>query len=64
MEEPLPPDTAMVYEYMDKAGTMGFNGYPMFMSCHIMNKEDARYFHEQYKLVKAQIDSFLTSDKD
>ena len=30
----------IVYEYYDKAGPMGINGYPMFMSLHIMHKDD------------------------
>jgi len=31
---------ALVYEYLDKAGPRGINGYPIFMSCRFLNKED------------------------
>lgn len=30
----------LIYEYYDKAGPMGINGYPMFFSCKFMNMSD------------------------
>ena len=33
-------DLGCIYEHMSKAGPRGINGYPMFMSCHLMHKED------------------------
>lgn len=30
----------MVYEYLDKAGPMAFNGMPMFFSCRLLHRED------------------------
>ena len=29
-----------VIEYMDKAGPRGVNGYPIFMSCQLIHKDD------------------------
>lgn len=33
-------DLANVYEWLDKAGERGINGYPIFMSCHPVCMED------------------------
>ena len=33
-------DVGNVYEWTDKAGERGVNGYPMFLSCKIANRED------------------------
>jgi hypothetical protein len=33
-------DVGIVYEYYDKAGPRGINGYPMFTSCRILHRED------------------------
>ena len=30
----------LLYEYFNKAGTRSANGYPTFLSCHMMNEED------------------------
>lgn len=35
-----PASIGMVYEYMDKAGEMAINGFPMFLSCKFVHKED------------------------
>ena len=34
-------DIGCVWEYLDKAGNRGINGYPMFHSVRFMNKADA-----------------------
>jgi hypothetical protein len=41
MTEPLPEDTAHIYEHLDKAGPMSVNGMPTFVSCRILLKEDS-----------------------
>lgn len=33
-------DVAMLYEWLDKAGERGINGYPMFMSCCVVCHDD------------------------
>lgn len=33
-------DIAMLYEWLDKAGERGINGYPVFMSCGVVCHED------------------------
>jgi hypothetical protein len=42
-------DIGMLYEYNDKAGPRGINGYPMFTSCNIVSKADTKKFLEVYK---------------
>ena len=39
----------MIYEKKSKAGPRFINGYPMFMSCHIVSKSDTKKFLEMYK---------------
>jgi hypothetical protein len=36
----MPPGSAIAWEYMDKAGPIGINGLPCFLSCHFMNSAD------------------------
>lgn len=31
----------LVWEHLDKAGPRSINGFPMFFSCNLLNKEDA-----------------------
>jgi len=40
-KEQLPPNTAEVFEYYDKAGPRSVNGMPVFMSMHILTKTEA-----------------------
>ncbi len=35
----IPNDTAVVWEYLSKAGPTSINGMPCFFSCHYMNAE-------------------------
>jgi hypothetical protein len=52
-------DIAFVYEYLDKAGTHSINGYPIFLSCRYLYKDDAKRmfgFYDEYKKLK---DSFM-----
>jgi hypothetical protein len=35
----------LIYEYLDKAGTRGVNGYPCFFSMRVLNKEDWKKVH-------------------
>lgn len=30
----------VLWEFIDKAGPRGINGYPMFMSCRVLNRSD------------------------
>jgi hypothetical protein len=38
----------MLFEDNSKAGPRSINGYPMFMSCKILSKEDAKKFLDLY----------------
>jgi hypothetical protein len=35
-----PDSVGMIYENMSEAGPRSINGYPMFMSCKLLNKTD------------------------
>ena len=37
----LPPNIGMVYEHISQAGPRSVNGYPMFMSCKMLSREDS-----------------------
>ena len=41
-------DFGTAWEYIDKAGPRAVNGYPMFMSLHLMNFEDWELAHKAY----------------
>lgn len=36
----VPPNTAIAWEHVSKAGPVSINGNPTFFSCHFMNAED------------------------
>ena len=51
----------MVYEYLSKAGPMGLNGGPLFMSLRLLNKEDSQKvweYYEKYKTIRETADNF------
>ena len=39
-------DVGVIYEHYAKAGSRGINGYPMFMSCLILHREDWKIIRE------------------
>jgi len=43
---------ALVYEYLDKAGPRGINGYPIFMSCRFLTKEDSDKVWKAYEEIE------------
>ena len=48
-------DVGMIYEYMDKAGPRGVNGYPIFWSCHILGKKDKKIVMEMVQKILKSI---------
>lgn len=42
----------MIYEYLDKAGTMSVNGMPMFMSFKMVSTEDTKKVFEIYNKIR------------
>lgn len=60
----FPKDAVAVYEYLDKAGPMAINGYPMFFSCRIMTSEQADQYNAAFEEAKAQQDAFLKGAAD
>jgi hypothetical protein len=53
-------DIGFLYEYLDEAGPMGINGFPMFYSCGILSKKDTERmweFYEKYKELQEKIEN-------
>ena len=40
MTEEKIKDIGCIWEHISEAGPMSINNYPIFMSCHLMNKND------------------------
>lgn len=45
-------DVVLMYEYMDKAGPRGVNGYPMFFSCRFLTRSEATEMWSYYNKMK------------
>lgn len=45
----------MVYEYLDKAGPMGINGMPMFLSLKMASIDDTKKIFERYFKIKEAV---------
>jgi hypothetical protein len=50
-------DIGFIYEYYDKAGPRGINGYPIFFSCGFVGKNDARKIRDKVIKIKKMIES-------
>jgi hypothetical protein len=51
----IPGNLGMIMEYYDQAGPLCINGYPMFLSCRLVNKKDAKKIWSMVeKLKKAE----------
>jgi hypothetical protein len=51
-------DVGMVYEYIEKAGSRGINGYPCFMSMRTITQEEAKQvvaYVEKYREAEASV---------
>ena len=55
----LTDDVAHVYEYLDKAGPRSVNGYPIFWSCRVLTKEDAKKLSPLIDKLEKQREAFL-----
>ncbi len=42
-------DIGMIYEYLDKSSPTSINGYPIFMSFHLLNRKDSEKISEYYR---------------
>ena len=50
-------DIGFIYEYYDKAGPRGINGYPIFFSCGFVSKTDARKILDKVVKIKKMIEN-------
>lgn len=48
-----------IYEYFDKAGPRSVNGFPIFMSCHYLSKEETTQLQALVELIHEQKKQFL-----
>ena len=48
----------MIFEYLYKAGEMGINGYPHFLSCQFLIKDELDIVSEYYKVLEKQRTEF------
>jgi hypothetical protein len=44
----------LIYEYINKAGPMAVNGYPIFHSLSFLNKEEAKRMWGYYETIKTK----------
>jgi hypothetical protein len=57
-EEPTTlQDIGLFYEYWDKAGPRSINGYPIFMSCGVLNHEDTKYVLDKSREIHEKIEA-------
>jgi hypothetical protein len=49
-------DVGMIYEYLSEAGPRSINGYPMFTSCRLLNKDDTKKVWSLYEEVKKMME--------
>ncbi len=54
-------DIGMIYEYMDKQGTRGVNGYPCFFSFYILSKLDSKKVDQYYAEIDNKMSQYKTS---
>ena len=52
-------EIGMIYEDLSEAGPRGINGYPIFMSCKMMNRKDAETVLMMVQKLRSSQDSLL-----
>jgi hypothetical protein len=52
-----PTSIGLVYEYLEKAGPRSINGYPIFMSCKLLNLADTAIVLNYYDKYKKAMDA-------
>ena len=50
-------DIGFIYEYLNQAGPLGINGYPMFFSCKLLGKEDTKVLYEKLRQVAVALEA-------
>lgn len=49
-------DMGMIYEHFSEAGPRSVNGYPSFLSLHIVSQEDADKVWKKFELIKKAVE--------
>jgi len=55
-------DIGMIYEYMEKQGPRGINGYPCFFSFYILSKTDSKKVDQYYAEIDSKMTQYKTSE--
>lgn len=56
LREELEKDApGMIYEHLSEAGRLSVNGYPTFVSLHIVSQEDAKKVREKFEQIKKAV---------
>lgn len=50
-------DIGMIYEYLDRAGPMAVNSYPMFFSLRLLNQADTKTVWDKYAKIKELVEA-------
>lgn len=58
-EELLKDAPAMIYEHLSEAGHLSINGYPMFVSFHMVSQEDAKKVWEKVEQIKKAVSEVI-----
>lgn len=56
MPKEMIDDIGFVYEYFDKAGPRSVNGYPIFFSCAMVSKADAKRIGAKVNKIKKMLE--------
>lgn len=57
-------EPGMIYEYFSEAGPRSVNGYPTFVSLHMVSQEDAIKVWEKYELIKKAVEGVTKHDNE
>lgn len=49
----------MIYEHFSEAGSRSVNGYPTFVSFHIVSKEDTKKVWEKFERIKKAVSEVI-----
>ncbi|MDO9356636.1 MAG: hypothetical protein Q7T55_23255 [Solirubrobacteraceae bacterium] len=61
-EEMQKDGPGMIYEHLSEAGPSSFNGYPTFVSLHIVSKEDTKKVWETFEQIKKAVCEVIKHD--
>lgn len=64
IEEMMQKEPEMIYEHLSEAGRLSINGYPSFVSLHLVSREDAKRVREKVKQIKKAVEGVIKHGAD